>query len=122
MRVDALRRAQYNKQSEKTHADAEVTKAHAMLEEATESAKDAQKTGLHALMSGQSIGPNILQSFSTLQKKGIQQIKEASTAADNAQHAYEQATSMFHKSVEETRRGEKKMFAIEEALKEWSSV
>lgn len=118
MRVDSLRRIQKKREMERIQAGQDVEVRQSNLEDTEVQVRAIETERLNSLINGQFVKIDRIEAFSKLQLKGIKQIMDANREIELAQNHFEQSKNALEESVKAARVGEKKLMAIEEAIRE----
>lgn len=118
MRVDSLRRIQKKREMERIQAGQDVEVRQSNLEDTEIQVRAVESERLNSLINGQFVKIDRIEAFSKLQLKGIKQIMDANREIELAQNHFEQSKNALEESVKAARAGEKKLMAIEEAIRE----
>lgn len=118
MRVDSLRRIQKKREMERIQAAQDVEARQSNLEDTETQVRAVETERLNSLINGQFVKIDRIEAFSKLQLKGIKQIMDANREIELAQKHFEHSTNVLEESVKAARAGEKKLMAVEEAIRE----
>lgn len=118
MRVDSLRRIQKKREMERIQAAQDVEVRQSNLEDTETQVRAVETERLNSLINGQFVKIDRIEAFSKLQLKGIKQIMDANREIELAQKHFEHSKNALEESVKAARAGEKKLMAVEEAIRE----
>jgi|GEM_PF-6381101 len=118
MRVDSLRRIQKKREMERIQAAQDVEVRQSNLEDTETQVRAVETERLNSLINGQFVKIDRIEAFSKLQLKGIKQIMDANREIELAQKHFEHSKNVLEESVKAARAGEKKLMAVEEAIRE----